>query len=121
MAQIYLADKITKTDARARELIKHTSIHIYSIHGYRKGWLSEPRLPTISPIVRLIKEMLVYGRKTEEGCGFHNRYGLLEHVVTFKYLRNMWLIVTANKADLSTFHYKDMNRGINRCKRRVNT
>jgi hypothetical protein len=55
MAQIYLADKITKTEARAGELIKHTSIHNYSIHGYGKGWLLEPRLPTISPIVRLIK------------------------------------------------------------------
>jgi len=62
MAQIYLTDKITKTDTTARELIKHTSIHNYSIHGYIKGWISEPRLPTISPIVKLIKEMLVYGR-----------------------------------------------------------
>jgi len=67
MAQIFVADKITNTDATARELIKHTSIHNYSIHCYGKGWLSEPRLPTISPIVRLIKEMLVYGRKAEEG------------------------------------------------------
>jgi hypothetical protein len=66
MAQIYLADKITKTEATARELIKRTSIHNYSIHGYGKGWLSEPRLPTISLIVRLIKEMLVCGRKAEE-------------------------------------------------------
>jgi hypothetical protein len=63
MAQIYLADKITKTDATSRELIKRTSIHNYSIHSCGNGWLSEPRLPTISPIVRLIKEMLVYGRE----------------------------------------------------------
>ena len=121
MAQIYLADKITKTDATARELIKHTSIHNYSIQGYRKGWLSEPRLPTISPIVRLIKEMLVYGRKAEEGWGFRNRYGVLEHVVTFKHLRSMWPIVTAYRADLSTFHHKNINRGINRRERCVNT
>jgi hypothetical protein len=121
MAQIYLADKITKTNATARELIKHTSIHNYSIHGYEKGWLSEPRLPTISPIVRLIKEMLVYGRKAKEERGFHNRYGVPEHEVTFKYLRNMWPIVTAHKADLSTFHHNDMNGGINRCKSCVNT
>jgi hypothetical protein len=62
MAQIYLVDNITKTGATTNQI----SIHNYSIHGYGKRWLSEPRLSTISPIVSVIKETLVYGRETEE-------------------------------------------------------
>jgi hypothetical protein len=107
MAQMHLGDKITKTGATTREHIKQTSIHNYSIHGYGKGWLSQPRLPTISRIVSLVTEMLVYGREVEKGRSAQNRYGVFEHLVIFKHLRNIWPIVTVDKAALSTFHGQD--------------
>jgi len=62
MARPYLVDKIAKIIVTTSEQIKWVSIHIYSIRGYGKdqgtgeGWISEPHLSTISPIVASLKK-----------------------------------------------------------------
>lgn len=114
---IYGTDKITKLDATSSIKIKQNSIRSYSIYGYGKGRLSQPRLSTISPIVSIIKEMLIYGREAQQRSSSQNRYGVFEYLATVKHVLNTLPIVTAQ--DVAFFH-QDTNGRIEKCKSCVN-